>query len=411
MKTKKHGIRRRIGSIFKARTGEKQGTDLVRLTPDKPVVGRVLMSYATKVYHDLLQGKGLDRTHVSAWQNFHISRTFLDLGFEVDVFHFEDSDFEPDRSYDIVIDIISNLGWIADSQNHEPTTILFPMFAHWTEHNSRSLARHRDLAHRRGVSIPPKRLIMPSDSVERADHILCKGGTFGRRSYSYSETAVTPITQIRPHAINEFIQRDIGRCRRTFVWIGGSSAVHKGLDLVLEAFSDLPDLNLIIIGNVPSERKFAEVYKEELFNSPNIATVGWTDTLSHEFRDIVSNAIAIVAPSASELSCGSVIAGMMTGLIPIATEGTDIDVSGIGFAIGDDTVDGVCQAILALTNESSSSLAELSRAAWEASQEVYGKQKFLDTFRAAVCDSMALDPAPEWKLPNGNFRIPTINLV
>ena len=139
--------------------------DVIRLTPDKPVVGRVLMSYGTRVYHDLRQGKELDRSHISAWQNYSISKKFLELGFEVDVFDFEDDQFRPARSYDIVFDIISNIGRIEDAQQAPLKKILFPMFSHWTEHNARSYLRHRALAERRGVAIAPKRLVTPNDSV------------------------------------------------------------------------------------------------------------------------------------------------------------------------------------------------------------------------------------------------------
>lgn len=403
---KKTGIRRRLGRLFNKPRKTLPDDGLVRLTPEGPMIGRVLMSYATNVYSDLLQGKNIDRTHVSAWQNFQISRTFLDLGFEVDIFHFEDHEFVPDSAYDVALDIASNLGRIADSQAASLAKILYPTFAHWTEHNCRSYIRHRALAKRRGISIPPKRLVTPNDSVEWADHILCKGGDFGRGTYDFSGVEVTPVTQMRPAALNEFVKRNVSECKRSFVWIGGSSAVHKGLDLVLEAFADMPELNLTVIGNVPSERLFAKTYKKELFDTPNIRVAGWIDTMSSDFREIVSNSVAIIAPSATELGCGSVIAGMMSGLIPITTEATDIDVSEIGISINEDTVTGVSEAVLAIANESDAVLEELSRAAWEAGQSRYGRTKFLNSFRQAICDALSLESAREWKVKDDQLRIP-----
>jgi len=222
---------------------------------------------------------------------------------------------------------------------------------------------------------------------------------------------LTRVSQIRPHAIDDFIVRDIDRCRNTFVWIGGSSSVHKGLDLVLEAFSQRPNLNLIVVGNVPEERKFAAVYHEELFDCSNIDAVGWVDTLSDEFRRITSSAIALVAPSATELSCGSVIAGMMSGLIPVTTVGTDIDVDGIGLPIMNDSVEGVGRALDRFQERTSVELAELSRAAWEASRERYGKAQFLASMQAALCEVLDVERPPEWDKSADELKIPKISIL
>jgi len=374
---------RRIGKAIRRRiTPDRQSDPThqpIKLIPEGPAIGRVLMSYATKVYNDILQGKPLDKTHVSAWQNFQISRAFLDLGFEVEVFHFEDARYRPEDKFDVVVDIMSNLGRLADSQSYEAIKILYPTFAHWTVHNLRSYQRHRAIAERRGVAIAPKRLVVPNDSVERSDHVLCKGGDFGRSTYAYTETPVTPVNQLRPHAIDEFIERKPDRCRKNFVWIGGSSAVHKGLDLVLEAFTQMPGLKLTVIGNVPDEKRFCAVYRKELFEAPNINVAGWVDTLSPRFREICENSVAIIAPSATELGCGSVIAGMMNGLVPIVSEGTDVDVSGFGILLEKDTVPCVRSAVEQLSASSAADLRVFSGAAREASQLRYGSDLFLSS--------------------------------
>ena len=369
------------------------------------------MSYATRVYRDLLEGKDFDRTHISAWQNFNMSRAFLDLGFQVDVFHFEDHEYLPRGNYDVIVDVVSNLGRLADSLGPGTVKILYPMFCHWTVHNARSLARHRALAERRGVALPPKRLLEPNDSVERADHIFCKGGAFGTRSYAYSKTPVVPVNQIHPHAINEFIERDHAACARSFLWIGGSSAVHKGLDLVLEAFAGMPELSLVVIGNVGDERRFVELYRKELYTLPNIRVAGWVDTMSTQFRELAARSVALVAPSATELSCGSVIAGMMNGLIPIATESTDIDVSGIGLSITEDSVDGVRAAIARAADLAPGALRELSYAARTASQERYGGDRFIASLRAAICQVLGVSPAAAWQRDDARVRIPRMELI
>ena len=370
----------------------------------------MLLSYATQVYQRLLRGEPINRKHISAWHNFQISRTFLDLGFQIDVIPFDDHQFTPKVDYDVMVDIVSNIGRLADRLGPGCIKILHPMFSHWTVHNSRSYARHAALAQRRGVALKPQRLVEPNDSVERTDYITCRGGAFGRASYDYGKAPLLRLPQLTPASIEDYLDRDIDRCRNRFVWLGGNGMVHKGLDLVLEAFAGLPDCHLTVCGRVSREKPFESLYQRELYELPNIETIDWIDTLSDRFRQIASEAVALILPSASELSCGSVIAGMMTGLIPVTTPSTDIDVSEIGFSIEEDSVEAVRSAVCAVRDQSTARLAEMSRASWEAANQRYGRDKFLRAYREAICGILDLPQPDEWQQPEGEIRIPEIKV-
>ncbi|MFQ5642230.1 MAG: glycosyltransferase [Thiogranum sp.] len=309
-----------------------------------------------------------------------------------------------------MVDIVSNIGRLADRLDPDCIKILHPMFSHWTIHNSRNYARHAALAQRRGVALKPLRLVEPNDSVERADYITCRGGTFSRSSYAYGDTPILRLPQLTPAAIDGYIDRDMEKCRNRFVWLGGSGVVHKGLDLLLEAFAGLPDCHLTVCGRVSREKSFQSLYRRELYELPNIDTIDWIDTLSDQFRRIVTDSAALVLPSASELSCGSVIAGMMTGLVPVTTPGTDIDVSGIGFSIEEDSVAAVRAAVCAVRDQSAAELAEMSQAAREAASRRYGRDRFLRAYREAVCGILDLPQADEWQQPEGELRIPEIKV-
>ncbi|GMQ88583.1 MAG: hypothetical protein BMS9Abin09_0011 [Gammaproteobacteria bacterium] len=399
-----------VGRILGRCGGQLPRNALIRLQPGKPVRGRMLLSYSTQVYERLLRGQPFDRTHISAWHNFQISRTFLDLGFQVDVIRFDDHRTIPNADYDVMVDIVSNIGRLADRLGPGCIKILHPMFSHWTVHNSRNYARHAALAQRRGVALKPQRLVEPNDSVERADYITCRGGAFSRGSYDYGKAAILRLPQLTPAAIDGYIDRDMDRCRNRFVWLGGNGVVHKGLDLLLEAFAGLPDCHLTVCGRVSTEKSFESLYRRELYESPNIETIDWIDTLSDRFRHIVTGSVALILPSASELSCGSVIAGMMTGLIPVTTPSTDIDVSGIGFSIEEDSVAAVRSAVCAVRDQSAARLAEMSRASWEAADQRYGRDKFLRAYRETICGILDLPPADEWAQLEGEMRVPEMKV-
>jgi glycosyltransferase involved in cell wall biosynthesis len=267
------------------------------------------------------------------------------------------------------------------------------------------------LAQRRGVALKPQRLLEPNDSVERADYITCRGGAFSSTSYDYGKAPLLRLPQLTPASIEDHVERNIDKCRNRFVWIGGNGMVHKGLDLMLDAFAGLPDCHLTVCGRVSGERAFESLYRRELYELPNIETIDWIDTLSDRFRRIVSESVAIVVPSAAEFSCGSVIAGMMTGLIPVTTPSTDIDVSEIGLSIDEDSVEAVRSAVCAVRDQPTARLAEMSRAAWEASNQSYGRDKFLRAYREAICGILDLPQPVEWQQPQEEIRIPEIKVI
>ena len=117
----------------------------------------------------------------------------------------------------------------------------------------------------------------------------------------------------------------------------------------------------------------------------------------------------MIIPSASELGCGSAIAGMMNGLIPVVTPSTDVDVKDIGFSITNECVEGMKDIVRLVDAQSDSTLYEMSRNAWEAVDARYGRERFLNTYRQAICRALNLDPSPKWEEPqNAMLRIPKL---
>lgn len=371
----------------------------------------MLLSYATQVYERTMAGKPLNKTHVAAWQNFNVSRAFLDLGFQVDVMSWEDRQTRPPGPYDVVVDVIANLERLAEFGGENAVKILHPAFAHWAIHNANEAARHANLLRRRGIAPPPKRQLPPSASAETAGHIICRGHKYSTDSFSYGPAMIHNVPQIHPWATHEFVERDMADSRKRFVWLGGSGGVHKGLDVTLEAFADLPDCEVYVCGNFSQERHFEAIYRHELYEMPNIHAIGWMDTASPQWREIVCKSATIMMPSASELACGSLIAGMMSGLIPMATDEGDMDLEGVGIRIGDGSVESVKKAICSVRDRNPVELAELSRAAFEAAGSRYGRGKFLDAYRGVICRILDLEPMEPWVPADAEFRVPEIERI
>jgi hypothetical protein len=112
--------------------------------------------------------------------------------------------------------------------------------------------------------------------------------------------------------------------KNSFLWIGSSGAIHKGLDLCLDFFATRNDLFLHICGLSSSEIKFTEAYGHEL-RQPNIINHGFVDIKSNVFSDILKSCSFVIFPSCSEGGGASVLTAIGNGaLIPMVSKESSI---------------------------------------------------------------------------------------
>jgi glycosyltransferase involved in cell wall biosynthesis len=371
----------------------------------------MLLSLATRVYERTLEGKQLDKGHIAAWQNFNISRTFLELGFVVDVMNWYDHVNRPSKNYDVFIDVMANLERLSEHVGKNCIKIFHPMFAHWLVHNANTYARHSNLLRRRGVSLFPRRLMPPNNSAEIADFIILRGGPFGNATFKHSPAQIYHIPQLHPFGIDEFLNREMENCRRRFVWLGGKGCVHKGLDLTLEVFKDLPECELYVCGQISGEPDFESMYRRELYETPNIHTIGWIDTTSQHWKQIALRCAGIISPTASELSCGSVICAMRNGLIPVATNEASVDLAEIGVQIQDGSLSSVREAVCFLRDQKPERILKLSQAAYDAAHVRYGRKKFLEAYRKTISNILGIEPLEPWTPWDADFQVPSIQKI
>jgi glycosyltransferase involved in cell wall biosynthesis len=107
---------------------------------------------------------------------------------------------------------------------------------------------------------------------------------------------------------------------KSFLFLGSAGQVFRGLDLVLEAFAKEPELQLYVCGPFLSESDFCELYRKELFSTPNIHPIGYIDVESSQFRELCERCAYSIYPTCAESQSGSVLVAMSAGVIPIATK-------------------------------------------------------------------------------------------
>ncbi|MBI3420993.1 MAG: glycosyltransferase [Candidatus Sungbacteria bacterium] len=358
-------------------------TGVVSLHPVYESRGSVLLSYLTQAF--LLSPPELEKVrHTNYWECREIAYAFLEAGYNVDVINWDNSAFKPRKTYAFCLDIQHNLERFASLLGPNCIKIFFIEGSHWLFQNTAEYTRLLNLQRRRGIVLTPQRNVVPNHAIEHADYVIGLGNGFVHNTYSFSKKIIAPIALSTMTTFSSPAQKDFDACRKNFVWLGGGGAVHKGLDLVLECFATMPDYSLTVCGPVHAEKDFAAAYSKELFETPNIRTVGRIDVRGKQFAEIVAKSLALIYPSCSEGQSGSVVTAMHAGLIPIISRASGVDADEFGIMLEQSSPEEIKTAVLALSSLPADVLAQKAKTTWKYAREHHTRERFARTFREFI---------------------------
>lgn len=346
--------------------------------------GNVLVSYANQGLLMMKRGLAVPTSHEQYWKTIAMAQTFIDLGFNVDVIHTQNQQFIPWKRYDVVVDTRFNLQRLAPYLGADCIKIFHCDTAHIIFHNAAEMKRTLALQERKGVTVPPNRLERPNLGPEFADYITTCGNEFTMGTYRYARKPIyrLPITvePMRPWPDG----KDFEACRTKFIWFASRGMVHKGLDLVLEAFVELPDYHLTVVGPVADEPEFLNVYRRELYQTPNITFVGWLEKESKEFKQLLEQSVGHVFTSCSESGAASVLETMAGGVLPIVTYETSVDVEDYGIFLKNSSVEEIKDGVKKLAAMPATELKRRARKAWEKIYAHHTRVRFAEAYRALI---------------------------
>lgn len=315
-------------------------------------------------------------SHTHFWESWTMARTFVGLGCRVDCVSWTHASFVPERPYDLVLDVRLNLERWAPGLPESTLKVLHIDTAHWTFHNPAQEARLEALRRRRGVTIAPQKMLPPNRAIETADVATVLGNRFTQGTYAFADTPLLHVPISVPRAYPD-LEKDVDAVRRRFLWFGSGGLVHKGLDLVLEAFVGMPEMHLTVCGPIRRERDFEHEYYDALYRTPNIHTHGWIDVDSPEFLQLARRTLGLVYPSCSEGGGGSVYTCMHAGIVPLVQREVSVDVeASYGVLLEDVSIDGIRCAVRALAARPAEELASMSRRAVEVARARQTKSAF-----------------------------------
>jgi glycosyltransferase involved in cell wall biosynthesis len=372
----------------------------VTLRPSGGSRGRVLLSYLIEPF--LVDWSKLPPTdpihwHSNAWECRDIAQTFLELGYTVDAISGTNRAFKPLSDYAAFIDTRHNMERLAPRVGADCLKIFHVDCANTVFQNMAEHQRLLGIQERRGATLLARRLELPNRGIEVADCATVLGNRFTLDTFRYAHKPMFPIPLSSNLDIRWPEGKDFDACRRKFLWIGSRGLVRKGLDIILEAFAELPDFELFVCGAIGSvgarsregaelvlERDFENEYRRELYELPNIHTLGWMDTRSAEFEALARQCLGMAYASCCEGQCGGVISCMHAGLIPVISYESGVDVHDHGFLFDSCSVADVKRKLLEVAGLPAGELEARARRTWEYARRVHTRENFSRVFRQTV---------------------------
>lgn len=355
------------------------GPKVIVLDGTRPSLGSVLISYIIDPFKkewDESQSRG----HTNVFELKCMVQIYQELGFRVEVIDWHNHNYKPANDCRIMIDIYKNLEILRDKLPSGCRKIFHATGAHWKTQNYKEVERLNNLKSRMGKSLKPRRQVDSFGSAEIADDIVVLGNEFTKNSYDYAPGIKTRIPISSAYEFDWIENRDYQKARRRFLWVGSYGMVHKGLDLVLEAFAGMLELELTVCGRPEKEEDFFRLYERELKHTPNIHFQGWINMSSPEFLDIVRTHAAVVYPSCSEGGGGSVIHCMHAGMIPICTREASVDLLDFGILIREGSVSAVQEAVRKVASMNASEVERRARASWFHVRAVHSQEHFAKNY-------------------------------
>lgn len=366
-----------------------------RLVPDRITglyagegapTGRILLSYMVEPFH---LGPRLPKFHSttrqSNWQAREIVRALHERGYVVDVYRL-DADVEPDDfdQYDALFGLEPNFARYARRLKDGVPAIYYATGMHWSQRNPAIRQHVERLEHRRGVSVPVRRLLPETDAEALADALIVIGDRRTAATY-LDHVGKKPTYDILsttyPFLDDTIRTKDFDDARTSFLWFTGGDLVTKGLDVTIEAFADRPNLDLYVCGPLETDMAFVDIYREELFETHNIHPLGWTDVATDRFLEVTNRCAFVIHSGISEGFPGSLAHCMRRGLVPLVTPDVVLEPDGWGISIPAAEPANVAAAIERAAAMPVDDIRSLARASADRAASVHSREAFAERIR------------------------------
>lgn len=349
---------------------------------------RALVSYLTKPFRI-----GWEHPDSVQFSNLGIARSMVralnELGYAVDVIEYFDKTFVPARQYDLFLGHrTDNFASLAAQLKPEAPRIYYVSTMYWADNNARTEERYQALEERRGVALKRNRTLADEDgAMSLADAVFGCGNERCRRTYAAHFPGARMLNNAA-YADDHFERtaKEPSQSGSHFFFFAGSGNVHKGLDLLLEAFKDSP-AHLWITQVIHPD--FGAAYQRELQECPNIHLVGPLAMRRAAYYELADRCAYAIFPSCAEGQPGSVVECMHHGLIPVVSAESHLDTDGFGITLADCRIETIRATVEDLARRPAEWRQEMFRAARREALREHSEVMFVDRVRQVIVEAEA----------------------
>jgi len=387
-KAKTYSLRSKIGAIlYSGRTKQViSGFDEFLPRPVSDTGGepekKALVSY---LVHELTpppdKRDSCNFSNAGIAQN--IPRALNELGYSVDIVNYNNRHFIPQKKYDVFIGHAGiNFESIEKRLDPQCTKIYFSTGIYWKEWNRVDDERRMALQKRKGVLLRSDRSIEHDEEYANAhaDGIICLGNDHAKQTYHKFPRVININNAVYPDSYS-LSSKDFSKGRNNFLFFNGPGNIHKGLDLLLDAFTQLPQ-HLYVRQTL--EPGFFKVYKKELTEYPNIHLVPFLKKPSKEFFSLMNTSNFVLSPTCAEGQPGSIIECMAHGLIPILSKEANIDTKDFGIMLQQNSVDEIMRVVSEVSQKTPDWCQAHAAHTMEEVKQFYSPEYFLACMKNAV---------------------------
>lgn len=328
------------------------------------------------------------RYHSNQREVIIMADVLAELGFAVDVV---DYDSEHNINYDKYLLIIGFGQAFARSfhdNNFKGKRILHFTGANPNFSNEAEARRAKQSYERNKVFLQPRREVYWPwmYSAINSDCIFVLGNRWTLSTYDglNNKTFLLPVPYV-PTLVPLVAKKDWEVLRYRFCWFAGSGALHKGLDLLLEAIDQMGGAyHLDICGPIENENDFLKLYESTIFNNSNVTFHGFIDSESQAMQKILLTNAFVIFPSCSEGGGSSVITCMAAGLIPIVTKEASVEIEDFGFLIDSPTISSIVSVMQLASSLKKDEMITRSENAKSYATTNHSNKLYTQTFRDSL---------------------------
>lgn len=195
---------------------------------------------------------------------------------------------------------------------------------------------------------------------------------FNQRLYKINSNAISnPSFNFKKNILDHYNTNS----KYNFIWFGSDGFIHKGLDLLLDVFKQIPQCTLNIYGLSPHE----EVLYKKL-KSANTINKGRINVLSEKFIQVITQNAFVILPSCSEGMNTGVATCMKHGMIPIVTKEAGFDSNDIIITLNDYRIETIKETIERLIKYSDLEIITMREKAYKYANSEFSLEKYTFTF-------------------------------